>query len=666
MAIDKEIQQTLDNFKELDQLLFNGGEIPTYEELFAKVESGESLTLREAYTMRLHTEGVRIIGSVENNVQTKDRAKVFIDTFGKAKGQPPTMGGLRDQINGVLKKGASLDTPYEAVIEEARTTKKFEGVAKDLKALQAKVESFKLGNLAPKVGSAPKKFKRVPTQATIKAIVDGISRIPDAELRDAVFVSVFGMRGAQLADIATDYDTATGTENTRPYFDPETGVLESPDPEYSTRKPLPPSKTMGPIATEILQRRHAEALSAGETRLFPNVTSAKISGALKQYVFNDKYFPKKELDHLGKTPTGITDLRKIFVSYTVKELGEAKLADQLLGHPDSGSAGVVDEAISKVGARFYLTTETTQPEVYGNLLTRLEQDIAKASGHTSFTQLATGMRIEVPQDISVEFVDFDKASDDALLRGETQVRPEIVERSQEEIEQARQTRLARDAKAEEIARKEAEEAGLAREKTRAERLRAKAEADELADSQPTKKERQAAKVAEKFKSMSSDFGEALGGFFDDIDMGDFKGTGFFGTAITAGAAALGYSEASEAFEQEGMDKGTASVLGAAQTAYETLETPHMIVGRAALNVGDVGGPESVLGTTEEQRAYAEQMGGIETEFSRAQAVKELDRRDAVIAEQQGRIAEYDAKMASQQGPDTDRQMNQLLRNISGE
>lgn len=92
----------------------------------------------------------------------------------------------------------------------------------------------------------------------------------------------------------------------------------------------------------------------------------------------------------------------------------------------------------------------------------------------------------------------------------------------------------------------------------------------------------------------------------------------------------------------------------------------MMVGRAALHVGKAGSPEAVLGETEEQRAYAEQMGGMETEFSRAQAVKELDRRDAVIAEQQGRIAEYDAKMASQQGPDTDRQMNQLLRNISGE
>jgi hypothetical protein len=60
------------------------------------------------------------------------------------------------------------------------------------------------------------------------------------------------------------------------------------------------------------------------------------------------------------------------------------------------------------------------------------------------------------------------------------------------------------------------------------------------------------------------------------------------------------------------------------------------------------------------------MGGIETEFSRGQQIKELDRQQAVVAEQQGRIAEYDAKMASQQGQGTDRQMNQLLRNISGE
>ena len=661
MATDKQIQATLNNFKELDTLLFDGGAIPTYEELFEKANAGEPFTFREAVTMRLYSEGVALAPSVINNEQTKERAKVFVGTFGKARvSQPVTMGGLRDQVQNVLKKGVTLDTPYQDLIEEARTTQVYTGVRKEINALNTSVNNFKKGSLSTVGKVTTKKFKRVPTKQTIQAIVKGIARIPDAELRDAVFISVFGMRGAQLADIAVDYETAVATESVRPYFDPETGILESPEAEYGTRKPLPPSKTMGPVATQILQRRHALAVEAGDTRLFPNVTSAKISNALSKYVFSEEYFPQKEVAHLGRRPNGITDLRKIFVSYTAKEMGDLKLADALLGHAETGTSSV-DEAISQTGAKFYLTRETTGPEVYGNFLTRVEQDMAQAAGYDSFSQLADGMRVEFPDDVSVEFVNFDTAADDALLNGDSQVRPEVVERSPEEIKAAQDARLAREEAAAEEARRQAEEARLKTEQTKAERLAAQEANLETQESLPTKKEREAAKTAKRFGEISDKIGGALQGFFDDIEIDNTKGLVGLGLAGTL----YGFSQNVEAFEEEGVGSGTAKVLAAGQTVYETLEPPTLTAVRESLRIGEAGSPESVLGTTEEQRAYAERMGGIETEFSRAQAVKESDRQQAVIAEQMGRIAEYDKRMASQNGA-LDQQMSTLINNISGD
>lgn len=662
-VVDKEIQQSLDNLIELHEMLFPDGEIPAYEDLFAKAEAGEPFTVREAYAMRFYSEGIAITPAMEKNAQTKEIAKELLTTFGKASGQPATIGGHKGQLQNLVDRGVPLDRSFDDFYRESKATKKFSGIAKNINALQASVEKFKKGTLAPKAAGESRKLKRVPTKATITAIVEGIGRIPDPELRDAVFISVFGMRGAQLADIAVDYETATGTESVRPYFNPETGVLESPDPHYATRKPLPPSKTMGPIATQILQRRHAAALEAGETRLFPNVESKDISTALKRFVFNEKYFPQSEVDHLGKRPSGITDLRKIFVSYTVKELGDAKLADELLGHPDSGNKGVVDEAISKVGAKFYLTTDATGPEVYGNLLTRLEQDMGKAANKSSFTTLAESMRIEVPQDILIQFVDFDAPQGFVETDSAGQARPEVVERSPEQIAQAQRTAEALDKKNEEIALKEAEEAGLKREQTRKARLEAKAEADELADEQPTKADRAQARTSKRFNEISDKVGAALQGFFDDLDLPALGGLAV-GAGVVGGA--LSYSEAVESFEKEGVDPTTAKVLGGVQATYETIEPPTLGLVRESLRIQPAGGPEDVLGETEEQRAYAEQMGGIETEFSRGQQIKALDRQQAVVAEQQRRIAEYDAKMASQQGQGTDQQMNQLLRNISGE
>src|SRR6056300_83339 len=142
-VVDKEIQQSLNNLIELDELLYPDGEIPSYEELFEKAESGEPFTVREAYTMRFYAEGIAVTPTMESNPATKDRAKALVSTFGKASGQPASIGGHKTQLQSLISRGVSLDGSFADFYRESKATKAFAGIGKNINALNAAVEKFK-------------------------------------------------------------------------------------------------------------------------------------------------------------------------------------------------------------------------------------------------------------------------------------------------------------------------------------------------------------------------------------------------------------------------------------------------------------------------------------------------------------------------------------------
>lgn len=105
--------------------------------------------------------------------------------------------------------------------------------------------------------------------------MDGIGDIPDPVMRDAVVASMLGLRGTDLSGIATTAELAEETFPARPYYDPETGTLISPDPELpgKGRKGAGPDRPLGPVMKQIMDRRYAAAVD-GE--LFPDIDTKKL------------------------------------------------------------------------------------------------------------------------------------------------------------------------------------------------------------------------------------------------------------------------------------------------------------------------------------------------------------------------------------------------------
>ena len=75
---DPEVIKSLNNFMELDSVLFGGGDIPSYEFLFEKASTGEPFTVKEAYIMRLYSTGIPITPEMEENPKTKARARAMV------------------------------------------------------------------------------------------------------------------------------------------------------------------------------------------------------------------------------------------------------------------------------------------------------------------------------------------------------------------------------------------------------------------------------------------------------------------------------------------------------------------------------------------------------------------------------------------------------------
>jgi len=271
-------QETLDNFEKLYNILFSG-EIPDRDDLFERVKAGDDLTIREAFIARTYAQGINIADAVAKDERLGPIAKELESRFGKPNtDQPVVAGGLAKQVEAVASKAGGLDASYQQVITEAEAGK-VTGISTQLKALQRQIESFKKGALGKVGGTTDLKFAKAPTDRTIKAVIDGIARIPDESLRDAVYLSIFGMRSKALSQMATDFESASELEVPRPYFDAETGTVETP--KIKGRKQLGEPRKMGPIATSILQRRAQAAIDAGEAFIFPDITDAQILKRLR-------------------------------------------------------------------------------------------------------------------------------------------------------------------------------------------------------------------------------------------------------------------------------------------------------------------------------------------------------------------------------------------------
>jgi len=109
-------------------------------------------------------------------------------------------------------------------------------------------------------------------------------------------------------------------------------------------------------------------------------------------------------------------------------------------------------------------------------------------------------------------------------------------------------------------------------------------------------------------------------------------------------------------EAEAQGAGTAGQVaaGVGYTAYD-LFAP---IASMAVEPGELAGPELA-----DEPADLPEIGPQETEFTRQQVIREMDRKESAIAEQKTRIKQYDEYMARKANPKspTDSQMDQVLR-----
>ena len=500
-------QETLSNFEKLYGILFSG-DVPDRDDLFERVKAGDELTVREAFLARMYAQGIEIAPAVLKDERLGPIAKDIQDRFGKPNtDQPVVAGGLAKQIETVSNKAGGLDASYQQLVSDAEAGK-ITGVSTQIKALQRQVENFKKGALGKVGGTADLKFAKAPTDRTIKAIVEGIARIPDENLRDAVYLSIFGMRSKALSQMATDFESASELEVPRPYFDAETGTVETP--KVKGRKQLGEPRKMGPIATSILQRRAQAAVDAGETFIFPDISDAQIQKALKDYVFNKKFFPAAEVNHLGRLPTGMTDLRRLFVSYVGNNYpDDLATAETLLGHsaPPKGA--------TKVGARFYLTVDSTEAEAIGTFLTEFEQRVAQTVGAKSYNDFSAKLGVPFDDTSVVNFVNIETQKDEIKAGLREKLEAEKTPMSDAERQALEAERIATLNKGAGEANRAAELAGVEAETAKRERLRLARENAELQATAPTKKDilqKNAIQDAEEIASKTG--GLNLGGIFD--------------------------------------------------------------------------------------------------------------------------------------------------------
>ena len=155
-------------------------------------------------------------------------------------------------------------------------------------------------------------FKEIPKgEISLKNIAQGISEIPDSDVRAAVaFQSLIPLRPGEVAQLdASDIDFTTGRISD----------------EYRRVNKIRNPVEFPEIALSILKSQQAK----NGDDLFKGVTTNKMSSAVKKYVA-----PKFEeyQKAMGRKIIGASDIRKIVTSIIVGQLGYDKEAGAILGH----------------------------------------------------------------------------------------------------------------------------------------------------------------------------------------------------------------------------------------------------------------------------------------------------------------------------------------------
>ena len=251
-----------------------------------------SLKLAEAVKGKTGKGGANTfveLGVVENNLKTKyerrtKQAFPFIKVFG---------------ADGFLQKSPDLLAKYPEILKQPRR--------KDV-------------------------FEKIPeAKVSLKNIAQGISEIPDADVRAAVaFNSLVPLRPSEITSLkAEDIDFKTGA------------ISKEWRRVNKIRNPV----ELPEIALSILKNQQLK----GNEYLFGDVEAKEMSAAVKKHVA-----PKFAdwVQTMGREIKGSKDFRKIIPSIIATELGQGKYVSQIMGHTKYDQ---ITETLSKMTQDRYLS-----------------------------------------------------------------------------------------------------------------------------------------------------------------------------------------------------------------------------------------------------------------------------------------------------------------------
>lgn len=470
--LTKQEKTVVDSFMNLQRTLFSDGEIPSLEEVRARIDSG-SHTVADSFIAKMYNDGVPDEPILAELDETKDFYSKFEKTFSReVVGPARNTTGISNNITKLQKNGVDLGssfaefeaaskTPSGNISEDVR-----KNIVRPFKVAADNVLELKLSRTGASKGTRKLAKGAIPAEV-LQSVLQGIGDIPDPITRDAVMASLLGYRGEDLSNMRTTRALAVRSKPVRPFYDREAGVAR--DPEVATgggRKAKGPDKPAGPVLREILNRRFDAAGPTGE--LFPNMTTGKISAALKKHVFPK--IPEDVQNKLLTKPSGYTDLRRITASAIANQLGRPDLASEIISHKGSG-----ESLLDKVMTGYYTDVEDISGlQQRGEILVAYEKMMADAVGATDAKGLGEALRLDLSPEFNAQYPEVDAMA----TPSQAPVQPTTA--TPEQIAQGEEFRAAKTAEATATAELAAQEKAAAAEEKMVQRA---ARAPEIAEAE---------------------------------------------------------------------------------------------------------------------------------------------------------------------------------------
>mgnify|MGYP003634786354 CR=1 FL=1 len=280
-----------------------------------EIKLDENVTIRDAFKI---TGREKQIGTIEKNLKKAglsmdspfsifQNEQASIDLAEAVKGKQgtsgnsnfTTLGSVESDLKPIYRRKTGTPYPFEKIFGA-------DGV------LQQSPDLMKKYSLQFKQPRRTRSFKEVPKgEISLKSIAQGISEIPNADVRAAVaFQSLIPLRPGEVAQLtADDIDFATGRISD----------------EYRRVNKIRNPVELPEVALSILK---SQQVKNGD-ELFKGVTTSKMSTAVKKHVAPkfDEYQKA-----MGRKIIGASDIRKIVPSIIIGQLGYDKEAGAILGH----------------------------------------------------------------------------------------------------------------------------------------------------------------------------------------------------------------------------------------------------------------------------------------------------------------------------------------------